>query len=193
MAGLSKLRAVNICLENIGESPVSTLVGAAGDAFVSTAQDILDESARDVCEEVWRFNTDVEYNMVPDGSGYITIADNMLQVDGTYKTDDFVPRQGKLYDRTNQTFVFTDTVKCNVVWELSYDELPQHVRKYVAIRAARLFNRRQIGDVSGERLTEQDETRARATAKAADVRQRDTSIFHDTGSGLHRLKNRRLY
>lgn len=193
MAGLSKLRAVNIALENIGESPVSTLVGASGDAFVATAQSILEETSREVCAETWNFNKEVEYTLTPDVSGYITIADNMISVDGTYPTDYYTVRQGKLYDIDNQTFVFTDSVKADITWEFDFDDLPQHVRQYVAVRAARVFSRRSIGDPSGERLTEQDEGRARMSARRHDARNRDRTIFQDYGSGLHRLKNRRIY
>jgi len=192
MAGLSKLRAVNIALENIGESPVNTLVGATGDAFVSTAISILDEITRDVCAEVWNFNKDEDYALVPDGSGYITIADNMITVDGTYPTDNYAVRQGKLYDMTDQTFVFDDTVRVNVVWEFDYDDTPNHVRKYIAILAARTFARRILGDTTGEQLTQQDEMRARASAKRHDAKNRDRTIFQDYGSGLYRLKQRRI-
>jgi len=192
MAGLSKLRAVNIALENIGESSVNTLVGSA-DAFVVTAIAVLEETTRDVCEEVWNFNRDVEYSMAVDVSGNIPVSSDMISVDGSYKNDNFQVRQGKLYDAENQTFIFTEPQKCDIVWELDFEDLPQYVRKYVAIRAARTFNRRIIGDSDGERMTEQDEARARITAKRHDSKNRDRTIWQDYGSGLHRIKQRRIY
>ena len=192
MAGLSKLRAVNMALENISESPVNTLVGASGDAYVSTAQSILEEIARTVCEEVWNFNKDNDYAITPDSSGNVVLSDNMISVDGTYKTDDYATRQGKLYDKTNQTFVFTATVAVNVVWEFDYEDIPQHCRTYIAIKAARTFARRMMGDANSDNLTSEDEARARATAKRHDAKNRDRTIFEDYGSGLHRLKQRRI-
>lgn len=192
MAGLSKLRAVNMALENISESPVNTLVGASGDAYVSTAQSILEEVARTVCEDVWNFNKDEDYAMVPNVSGNIVLTDNMISVDGHYKSDHYATRQGKLYDKTNQTFTFTDTVSCDVVWEFDYDDIPQHVRTYIAIRAARTFARRMLGDANSNNLTSEDETRARAVAKRHDANNRDRTIWQDTGSGMHRLKRRRM-
>ena len=192
MAGLSKLRAVNMALENISESPVNTLVGASGDAYVSTAQSILEEIARTVCEEVWNFNKDNDYSIVPDGSGYIVLSDNMIAVDGTYKTDDYATRQGKLYNKTDQTFVFTDTVHVDVIWEFDFEDIPQHVRTYIAIKAARTFARRMLGDANSDNLSKEDEQRARATAKRHDAKNRDRTIWEDYGSGLHRLKQRRI-
>ena len=192
MAGLSKLRAVNMALENISESPVNTLVGASGDAYVSTAQSILEEIARTVCEDVWNFNKDTDYDITPDGNGNIILSDNMISVDGHYRTDEYATRQGKLYDKTKQTFVFTDTVSVDVVWEFEYEDIPQHIRTYIAVRAARTFARRTLGDANNDNLTSEDESRARATAKRHDAKNRDRNIFQDTGSGLHRLKQRSI-
>jgi hypothetical protein len=189
MAGLSKLRAVNIALENIGESPVSTLTGS-GDAFVVTATSILEETVRDICEELWNFNRDDKYALTPDGSGNITIASNMISVDAHYTYLDYSVRQGKLYDVYNQTFVFDDTVYADVIWEFDYDDLPYHVRKYVAIRAARVFARRILGDAGGDRLTEKDEVRALANAKRNDTRAQDATIHNEYTSRLYSLKTR---
>jgi hypothetical protein len=192
MAGLSKLRAVNMALENISESPVNTLVGATGDAYVSTAKSIVEEIARVVCGEIWNFNMDKDYSITPDINGNVIITDNMISVDGTYTTDDYAVRQGKLYNKEDQTFVFTDTVHVDIVWEFEFEDIPQHVRDYLALKAARTFARRMLGDANNDNLTAEDESRARAIAKRHDARNRDRTIFQDATSGLHRLKNRRL-
>jgi hypothetical protein len=189
MAGLSKLRAVNIALENIGESPVNTLTGS-GNAFVVTATSILEETVRDICEEQWNFNRDYKYALAPDGSGNILIASNMISVDAYYTYLDYAVRQGKLYDVENQTFVFDDTVYAEVVWEFEYDDLPYHLRKLAAIRAARVFARRILGDESGDRLTTQDEVRALANAKRNDTRAQDATIHQEYTSRLYSLKTR---
>lgn len=195
MAGLNRLRAVNIALENIGESPVNTLVGSAGDVYVATAEAVLDEITRDVCEETWNFNKDTAYALTPDVSGNIVMTASMISVDPTDRTLMYSVRQGKLYDMDNQTFVFTGPIDCEILWELAYEDTPQHVRKYIAIRSARTFSRRVLGDESGDRITEQDEGRARVSAKRNDARNRDRTIFQDYSSGgsLHRLKNRRIF
>ena len=195
MAGLNRLRAVNIALENIGESPVNTLVGSAGDVSVATAEAVLDEINRDVCEQTWNFNKDTAYALTPDGAGNIVMTSSMLSVDPTDRTLMYSVRQGKLYDMDNQTFVFTAPVDCEILWEFPYEDTPQHVRKYIAMRAARTFARRVLGDEAGDRITEQDEGRARVSAKRNDARNRDRTIFQDYASGgsLHRLKNRRIF
>ena len=192
MAGLSELEAVNIMLRNIGEAPVASLLGASGDIYVSQAQDTLSELTREVQTEDWRFNKDYQYPLAPDGSGYINLTTSMVSVDASDNYVNTVMRQGKLYNQDNQTFVWSDSLKCDVQWEFTYDEVPQYMRRYIAIRAARVFAARQLGDVVGEQLTQDDEERARATAKRRDKRVGDRTVFENPYYGVGRIRNRRL-
>lgn len=193
MAGLSKLEAVNLMLSNIGESPVSTLEGASGDAFVASAISILDETNRDVQSESWEFNRDVDYVLTPDINNNILITDDMLAVDTSTRSGsvDVTVRNGMLYNKTDHTFVFNDPLYCDVDWEFIFEETPQYIRQYIAVRAARVFARRMLGDVTGERLTEQDEFNAKAAAKRKDLANSDRNIFK-YGQGIGRIKQRSM-
>lgn len=198
MAGLSKLEAVNLMLSNIGESPVSTLTGAEGDAFVATSIVILDETTRSVLNDGWEFNVDEEYLMTPDGSGNILITDDMLSVDSNSRSGryDVTVRAGKLYNKTDQTYVFTDSVYCDVTWEFAFADCPQYIRQYIAIKAARIFARRMLGDTTGQQLTVEDELYARANAKRAENNNADRNMMEGLnegpGSGIGRMQLRRL-
>lgn len=194
MAGLSKLQAVNLMLSNIGESPVSTLSGSDGDVFVATAIVILDEVTRTVQAEEWEFNTDEDYGLTPDISGYITITDDMISVDASAKSSkiDVTVRQGKLYNKTDQTFVFDDVVYCDVSWEFTFEECPQYMRQYIAVRAARIFARRMLGDSTGQQLTTEDEVQARAQAKASELNNADVSMLPYDPTGIGRIRIRSI-
>lgn len=198
MAGMTKLQAVNLMLSNIGESPVSTLTGAEGDVFVATAIVILDETARAVLNDRWEFNFDQDYLLTPDGSGYINITDDMLAVDTSSRSSqvDVAVRAGKLYNKTNQTFVFTDSLYCDVTWEFAFADCPQYIRQYMAVRAARVFARRMLGDTTGAQLTEDDEKTARADAKRAEMKNADRNMMEGAkegpGSGIARMHDRSL-
>jgi len=198
MAGLSKLQAVNLMLSNIGESPVSTLVGADGDAFVATAIVILDETTRAVLNDRWEFNFDTDYLLSPDLSGNILITDDMLAVDTSSRSSqvDVTVRAGKLYNKTDQTFVFADGLYCDVTWEFAFADCPQYIRQYIAVRAARVFARRLLGDATGSQLTEDDERTARANAKRAEMKNADRNMMEGAmegpGSGIARMQVRRL-
>ena len=191
MAGLNELAAVNLILGNIGETPVSSLAGSAGDAYVSTALNTLNEVARTVQEEGWEFNTDSNYPLTPDISDYIVIADNMVSVDTMPGGINVTVRQGKLYNKTDRTFTFDDAIDCEVVWEFDFIDTPQYMRQYIAVRAARVFADRQQGDQIADALSQDDEARALRTAKRHDLRNADRTMF-DTSNNLGRLQTRRI-
>ena len=192
MAGINELEAVNLALRNIGESPVASLLGAAGDIFVIGAQETLKEVVREVQGKEWQFNRDYDYTMSPDGSGYINITSQMTSVDSTYKTDDYVVRQNKLYDRSKKTFIFTEDVKVNVKWEFTFEELPQYMRQYIAVKAARRFAARQLGDVTNAQLTQDDEDEAKVEAKRQDLKNAGLNPFNNPYKGLGRIHRRRI-
>jgi hypothetical protein len=192
MAGLTKLEAVNIILGNIGEAPVSSLVSPESDAFALSAITTLDETVRVVQTEDWEFNKDTDYPMTPDVSGNITITDSMISVDSSARSAslDVTVRQGMLYNKYDHTFVFDDIVYTDVKWQFTYEELPQYIRQYIVIRAARIFAQRQTSDGLNAQLTAEDETRTMIAAKRTDKRMTDKTIF--TNSGMQRILYRRL-
>lgn len=194
MAGLSKLAAVNLMLSNIGETPVSTLSGADGDAFVASAVSILEETTRAVQSGRWEFNVDTDYELTFDGYGYINITDDMIEVDPSSRSAsvDANVKNGKLYDKTNQTYVWTTNVYCNIKWEYTFEQCPQYIRQYIAVRAARVFARRMLGDTTGQQLTTEDEVQARADAKSADLRNADVNMLTYDPYDIGRIRLRRI-
>lgn len=192
MAGLSKLEAVNLMLSNLGEVPVSSLAGAAGDVYVTTAETVLDEVSRAIQAQGWEFNTDKNYTVVPDIDSQVVIASNIITMDTMPGGLDVTVRQGKLYNKTAHTFLFTDNLTCEVLWEFDYEDLPQYVRHYIAVRAARILSNRLQGDVTGSQLTVDDEREAKATANRHDMRNSDRTMFDSDHYGIGRLKTRRM-
>ena len=192
MAGLSELEAVNMMLTNIGETPVSTLEGASGDAYVSIAQSVLNEINRAVQEKGWHFNTDKNYTITPDVDNYVSVASNVITLDTIKGGVDVAIRQGKLYNKDKHTFLFEDgAFKCDVIWEFDFMDTPQYLRQFIAIRAARVFSNRMQGDITGAQLSADDELQAKITAKRHDNRQADRTMFQNY-SNIGRLQSRRI-
>ena len=112
----TELSAVNAILGSIGQSPVSGLDFANPE--ISFIYNILKESNQDVQNEGWTFN--IEYhikNSSKTSDNKFIIPSDVVAIDGTDawdKTRDFVRRKdsydgiGKVYDRVNHTFEFTD-------------------------------------------------------------------------------------
>lgn len=166
----SELDAVNTMLSVIGEAPVSSL-DIPGFVDVALAKQILNESSREIQAMEWECNCEEEYTLNPDNDGYIYIPDNVLKVD---ITDDLiykyrpVQRAGKLYDKKNHTDIWSEPVTVDIVWLLDFVDLPQTLRYYITINAARKFQKRYFSSGEMDRFTQDDEIKARAECLAAD-------------------------
>jgi len=188
----SELDAVNIMLSTIGESPVSSLAGDQSMVDVALARQILREIATQVLEEGWHFNTEINWPLSPTAdTKEILVPANCIQIDTSGKDlgVDVVARGGRLYDRTNRTFQFTKTLNVDMVILLDYEEMPQAARHYIAVRAARVFQKRMVGSETLEAFTREDEMRARAALRKLNANTADYNILSDSWS-VARILNR---
>jgi len=175
----TKLDAVNIILSNIGQAPVVNL--ESGNPMVETAEVVLDEISRTVQSEGWVFNTEFGYPFTPDASSEILIPDNVLSLDLPAISRHFAQiRGGKLYNRTDHTYEWSDSQKLDVVWLFDYEDLPEAFKNYITIRAANVFAGRSVGSSEAVRFGQQEELQSRAGALEYDTQQGDYSVFGDS-------------
>tara|TARA_B100000953_G_scaffold174104_1_gene143459 strand:+ start:4428 stop:5054 length:627 start_codon:yes stop_codon:yes gene_type:complete len=201
----SKLDAINSMLIGIGEAPVNTLNSGLQEAEV--AEIVLDSISREVQAMGWVFNTDIRYTLSPQADN-ITLPTNTLRVDTTgLKRDynkDIIERDNKLYDRTANSFIFTEDVEVDIVFLFDFIELPEIARQYITLRAGRKFQENIIGSAEMTQLQWKDEQNALFALRAADAENADFNIFdnYDTFAPLDRTggspvsvvdTNRRLY
>lgn len=147
----SELEAVNECLNNIGQSPVSSISGSLGvDAEV--ALKFVRSVSRELQSKGWHWNTEENYVLSPDVDENIILPTNTLSVDtmGVDKDKDYVGRGRKLYDRTNHSYSFSSPATLELIVGLPFEELPETARRYVSLRAARLFQNRIEGRADTE-------------------------------------------
>lgn len=175
----TELEAINAMLATVMESPVNTINTNDLPAEVQTAVNTLHEVSRDVQKEGYGFNTDEDFELVRDVNGYVTLPGNTLSVDLTVENwqVDVVQRGLRLYDRKNHTYVFTFNPRCTLIQYLSWDELPEHARAYIKIRAARIFQDRSLQSDTTHGYTAADEARAKAEMESNDAQNQDCSIF----------------
>ena len=157
----SKLEAVNTMLTSIGEIPVSSITSATTND-VSIAIQILDHVSRDVQSRGWFFNTDINYSLVPTNNNEIVLPANALRVElaESSRLHNYVERNRKLYDRVNNTYSITNTVKVNIVFLLDFEELPEVARHYIMIRSSRIFQDRMLVSSELHKFHEVDELQA---------------------------------
>jgi len=181
MALTTKLEAVNTMISVIGESPVNTITGVSLPITAIQAISTLDETSRAVQSEGWHCNTEHEYELTPDSNtSKITLPNNTLKFDLDpllYTDTDPVQRGLKLYDRKNHTEVWTKNVKGTITFELEFEDLPEQIRHYVTVKAARIFANRFIGNREIEGFTLREEVEAKARAIDSDSENADRTIF----------------
>lgn len=166
----SELDAVNTILGVVGEAPVNTL-DIPGLAHVDIAHQMLHDVSREIQSQDWEFNSETNYPLPRTTEGYILTPTNLLKADVCEDwVQKYLPvqRGTKMYDRKNHTYVFPEDLTFDVVFFLPFDQLPESLRRYVTIRAARVFQRRFLSSDQLNAFTEEEEQRARAEALATD-------------------------
>ena len=195
--------AINTMLTSIGEQPVTDEINLAGLSDASIASQILRNVSRAVQSRGWIFNTDLDVVMAPNNAGRFPIPKHVIRVDTTSRlrtsTKDIVERAGFLYDRQNNTDVFQDVtgIKVNQIKLLKFEELPEPARRYISIRAARIFHDRVVGSGELHRFFQEDEMQAWTTLLEYEGDVADYNIFDNydvyrvidrlPGSSSHRL------
>jgi len=180
VAATTELEAVNIMLAAIGEAPVNSLTGTVP-VDVRLAQSTLTEVNKEVQSEGWSFNTEIDVTIPRNATTeQITLSTDVLRIDANihqHPTIDPIQRGLKLYDRLNNKFEFEEDLICTVVYFRTFNEIPEPARRYINIKAARIFVDRLVSDDGLRTYTEQDEVRARAILMETDLANGDHNIL----------------
>jgi len=194
MAGTSKLDAVNTMLSSIGEAPVSSLSSGLIEAEI--AESILDTIDREVQSMGWHFNTELNKSFAQSLAGEIILPADILRADATLKANspDLVQRGLKMYDRANHTFNIGASAALDVVIQLLFDDLPEVAKRYIVLRATRIFQDRVVGSNTLHDFQEKDEAMALYQLKDFDKAADDHNIFdnYDTFSIIDRQGRRTI-
>ena len=175
-----ELPAINQILSSCGQAPVTTLDTTNPD--VAIAYDTLLQVTREVQSEGWTFNKEYHVEFKPDDDDFILIPNNILQIkltNNSSNTDhDGVRRDGKLYDRFNHTYKWTDNVvECDVVWEFDWVDLPQPIQDFIVARTATFVSQRIVGDQAQYQMLQQQEAYSRALALEYETQQGQFTFF----------------
>ena len=179
-----ELPAVNQILQSCGQAPVTTLDQTNPD--VAIAYQTLLEVSREVQAEGWSFNKEFHYDMTPDTNNEILIPNNVLQIDLTTNAanmdKDVIRRDGKLYDKANHTYTFTEKVECDITWLFDWVDLPVPIADFITARAAAIVSSRIVGDGNQYQILQQKEAFARAMAMEYECNQGDYTYFGHSGN-----------
>lgn len=187
----SELNAVNTMLSYLGSPPVASLTSNANaDALI--AKQILNEVSREVQSEGWHWNSEEGKEYALNVDDEIEIPDNVLRLDYKNRLNDYIERNGRLYNRKTRTYTFTDAVALDVVYLLEWSDLPEPARNYIMHRAASQLLLRLDRDGGMIQAARQGEAESRVRLERYEASVGDHNILNN-GPGLHLGLHRRSY
>jgi len=183
----TKLEAVNSMLSTIGEAPVNSLTSGLVDA--ETAETILNEVSRSVQAHGWNFNSEPDYTVAADTSGNVVLPTEIIRADlanseTKYRSSkqEYVQRGSKMYDKIKHSFNIGKALKLDVVVLLDFEVCPEVARRYIAVKAARIFQERVVGSDSLSAMNRNDEQEALFALQEMEGDNGDYNIFDDYGT-----------
>lgn len=154
---MTELEAVNILLTTIGEAPINTLSGNQV-VDVAVAKQVLNEVSREVQSQGWHFNRDDNVVLSPDINGNITISTDVARIDCNYL--DIVSRSGRVFNKTEQTFVFAGKIQVTIIYYQDFVYLPDVAKRYITVRASRIYSDRMLNSDTIHQMVAKDEQAA---------------------------------
>jgi hypothetical protein len=181
---LTKLEAVNLMLDALGEDPVSSLASGLPDA--ETAERFLDRVTMEVLAKGWSSNTDYEYDMARDADTRVPLSSEVLRIT-TAGQDAWVKCSIRLltgsrylYDNTNESFTWDRNPVVNVVWNLDFEELPFELQNYIAYTAARKYQESELGSVALDSFIVRGQTEAWSALQDFEAEQDNTNVLDES-------------
>lgn len=181
---LTKLDAVNIVLNSIGESPVSSLTSGLPDAEAAEAK--LDETIKEVLAKGWQQNLEQGIVMNRNKDGEIIVPRQYLRVDtvGKDQTLNVVIRKQngkrKLFNLSAYSFKFDRDVSVDAIIEIEFDALLFELQNYIAYRAARKFQESSMGSQALDSFAVRQEQEAFVALQDAEAEGEDSNILRDS-------------
>ena len=183
----TELSAVNSILGSIGQAPITSLTHNPPDPDplanpeISFVKNILDEVNKDVQSTGWAFNTETKVLKSPDSSGHFVIPSNAIMYDISDgqidRRTDVVKRDGKLFDKVNQTDVFTSDYYIDSIVLLPFTDVPPPIQRYIIARASMKAATQLVSNADLVKLLRVEEQQARANAMNYETEQGDNSFM----------------
>ena len=164
------LEAINILLVAKSVTPITEV--EAGHPDVSAATAILNRTKRTVNSIKWYYNTELDIDVPIDVNGNCNLPSTVISLDND---QNYIIMQGKLYDVTTRTNVFTEGVEeLTFIHNRDWPDMPIQAFDYVCALAKEEFIRSLESSImSGQ--AEKDITRCKAVLDITDFRFKDVS------------------
>jgi hypothetical protein len=173
----TRLNALNIMLSTIGEPPITAENSTNLDAAM--AGNILDEVTKEVQKMGWVFNTEEGVSLATNPDGEIPIGNSVLRlkIEEQVTRRRYVHRGDRIYDTQRKSYIIGGPLKATIIRNLVWDKLPEDAKRYITIRASRIFANRMVGDGESHGYTTMDEMQARADLREMELDSGDYSML----------------
>jgi len=178
---LTKIEAVNIILNVIGETPVSSLASGLPDAEAAELK--LDQTVKEVLAKGWQQNSEIGIILSRNSDNEIMVPDQYLRVDtvGDDKDVNVTVRKHdgkrKLFDIGKYVYTFDRDLKVDVLISLDFDALNFELQNYIAFRAARKFQESAMGSTLLDSFAARQEQEGYAALMDAEAENEDNNIL----------------
>ncbi len=82
-------------------------------------------------------NTDEDYTLLKEPDGTVLIPAGTLRWIVKHDThEQYVQRDGMVYDKKAHTFTIDKDLVVDIVWNMTFDSLPEMIKNYITIKAA---------------------------------------------------------
>ena len=183
----TKLNMINQCLLAIGETPFpegTVIEDLAFGTDADNARRIVESTMVEVQARGWYFNTDYDFELLPDVNGFITLPPNVLRIDTGNSPDKnrYIEINGGVYDLAKKTYLIDKSVIADIIWLKDYEDLPTEAYEYISLRAARKFQQKVIGSQEVSRFTEMDEMDALVNMQRVQLQVNDYILLNRKAS-----------
>ena len=178
----TQLECINTMLSTIGEAPVNSLSGVLP-LDASTAVNILNEVNREVQSAGWKFNTSWKVALNRDVNNKLVVGADVLHIEFDHLREskssyDPVLRGNYLYNLAKESYTWDkDFEYVTVIYLLDFETIPEQARRYITIRASRIYHDRTLGSQAIHKYSLTDELGALALLKQTEADTADHNIF----------------
>lgn len=182
---MTLLDAVNICLERgLGTGAVMSLSSADMNADAAASLRTLHAVLVQTQTKGWQWNREVGLVLDPSPvDGSITLPSNTLKVDTIWKDAgiNVVQRGRKLYLPEGSTYNIGRSVTVDLVVALDFQDLPQVMRNYVTVKAARIIGATKLSNPLVNQFTGEQEVQALIDLEEAEDESDDRTLYEKNG------------
>lgn len=182
---MQKLTVLNACLATMGQKPLASIderhpLRAAGIALI-------DRHNRTVQARGWWFNRE-NITLAPDTSGKLIVPGDSLVIRSLNRNMRVATRGPVLYNLTDSTDLFTDTLDVEIVRLIPFDQLEDVVADYISYCVQKEFQLTYDGDSDKQRRLGESTEMARILLNAEETRNQPANWL-DSNANVRRMRS----